>query len=491
MSGEITDPRGDDLHAPDVYPNDLATFGVSYDDAGGTQRLVHAARVAPGGQLPRPRRVRERERGTVGQAAAGVRRDREWQRDLPAGEEPRRAGAVVLDHLRRRGPWGVRKCPHLPHPARRHPGGMAVHVFDAGSFASTLRLRRRYDLDERRAGRQSGRRGHVLPRAVPAGPVPARRREARAAGDDAGVPSHATAGGRAHGTPPPGRGEPEVPQLPRAASATARHAAPSPESYGRAFTGRARAGSAQALRGARRAPLRRVARPIGAYKRRSYTGTVTITRGAAAATPGGEGRTATAHAERLGSERPRGQTIRVSDRLIRFGRRGRARPGLASRVAMRPTESPPSAARGRHRGVWWRPDRSGWWMGMLFAVGSICFAVASFASQWASAPRPAIGVTFFAGSIFFTLAAFVQLRTAPSRQRPGGGARPVRGHAVLQREHVRGDAARVRCARDRPARLGPGRLRLGLLPRLERPRLAAVVERVAGARVARVADRAR
>ena len=52
---------------------------------------------------------------------------------------------------------------------------------------------------------------------------------------------------------------------------------------------------------------------------------------------------------------------------------------------------------------------------MLFAVGSLCFAVASFASQWASAPRPAIGVTFFAGSVFFTLAAFVQFRTAPSR----------------------------------------------------------------------------
>src|SRR5688500_18921895 len=54
-------------------------------------------------------------------------------------------------------------------------------------------------------------------------------------------------------------------------------------------------------------------------------------------------------------------------------------------------------------------------MGMLFAIGSTCFAVASLASQWGSESRPAIGVTFFAGSIFFTVAAFVQLRTAGSR----------------------------------------------------------------------------
>jgi hypothetical protein len=53
-----------------------------------------------------------------------------------------------------------------------------------------------------------------------------------------------------------------------------------------------------------------------------------------------------------------------------------------------------------------------WWMGVLFAVGSTCFAAASFVSQWGSASRPAIGVTFFIGSIFFTSAALVQLLAA-------------------------------------------------------------------------------
>jgi hypothetical protein len=51
---------------------------------------------------------------------------------------------------------------------------------------------------------------------------------------------------------------------------------------------------------------------------------------------------------------------------------------------------------------------------VLFAAGSVCFALASFASQWASASRPAIGVTFFAGSIAFTAASYLQL-TATAR----------------------------------------------------------------------------
>ena len=65
--------------------------------------------------------------------------------------------------------------------------------------------------------------------------------------------------------------------------------------------------------------------------------------------------------------------------------------------------------------VWFRPDRVSWWIGALFGIGSACFAIASFASQWASAPRPAIGVTFFVGSVFFTIAAFLQLRTSQTR----------------------------------------------------------------------------
>jgi hypothetical protein len=58
--------------------------------------------------------------------------------------------------------------------------------------------------------------------------------------------------------------------------------------------------------------------------------------------------------------------------------------------------------------VWWRPRSRGWWMAILFAVGSLCFVVAAAASQWGSSSRPAIGVTFFVGSLFFTSAAALQ-----------------------------------------------------------------------------------
>jgi hypothetical protein len=56
-------------------------------------------------------------------------------------------------------------------------------------------------------------------------------------------------------------------------------------------------------------------------------------------------------------------------------------------------------------------------MSVLFALGSLCFAVAAMAAQWASAPRPGIDVTFFAGSILFTAAAYLQYSEAVNVQR--------------------------------------------------------------------------
>ncbi|HEU0249103.1 MAG TPA: hypothetical protein VFR48_00110 [Solirubrobacteraceae bacterium] len=51
-------------------------------------------------------------------------------------------------------------------------------------------------------------------------------------------------------------------------------------------------------------------------------------------------------------------------------------------------------------------------MSVLFACGSLCFALAALAAQWASASRPGIGVTFFVGSLFFTTAAYLQYSEA-------------------------------------------------------------------------------
>src|SRR5271167_1006378 len=54
----------------------------------------------------------------------------------------------------------------------------------------------------------------------------------------------------------------------------------------------------------------------------------------------------------------------------------------------------PSRSPGTGQRVWWRPRSRGWWMAVLFALGSSCFVAGGVASQWASTSRPAIGVTF-------------------------------------------------------------------------------------------------
>jgi YrhK-like protein len=56
-------------------------------------------------------------------------------------------------------------------------------------------------------------------------------------------------------------------------------------------------------------------------------------------------------------------------------------------------------------------------MSVLFALGSLCFAVAAVAAQWASSPRPGIDVTFFVGSILFTAAAYLQYLEAVNVER--------------------------------------------------------------------------
>ena len=63
-------------------------------------------------------------------------------------------------------------------------------------------------------------------------------------------------------------------------------------------------------------------------------------------------------------------------------------------------------------GIWWRPDRLSWWIGVLFAVGSSCFLVAAVACQVSDPIGEWVGPVFFAGSIFFTSAAYLQYSQA-------------------------------------------------------------------------------
>jgi hypothetical protein len=48
--------------------------------------------------------------------------------------------------------------------------------------------------------------------------------------------------------------------------------------------------------------------------------------------------------------------------------------------------------------------------GLLFIVGSACFAAGSFPVYFLNVPAQAVGITFFIGSVFFTSAGLIQLQ---------------------------------------------------------------------------------
>lgn len=64
--------------------------------------------------------------------------------------------------------------------------------------------------------------------------------------------------------------------------------------------------------------------------------------------------------------------------------------------------------RPRPRGsTWWAPAALGWWIGILFAGGSICFAVGAFPSYTDAVGAQVDAVTYFVGSLLFTSAALL------------------------------------------------------------------------------------
>ena len=66
--------------------------------------------------------------------------------------------------------------------------------------------------------------------------------------------------------------------------------------------------------------------------------------------------------------------------------------------------------------VWWAPGAIAWWIGVLFAVGSTCFALGAFPSYATGVGTNADNLTYFIGSIFFTTAAFLQYHEAATAQ---------------------------------------------------------------------------
>ncbi len=85
-----------------------------------------------------------------------------------------------------------------------------------------------------------------------------------------------------------------------------------------------------------------------------------------------------------------------------------------------------------HRSPWlrfWAPHRLGWWLWLIFMLGSLCFVYGSMGLVWPPGPGPTvINLSFFIGSLFFTVGCSLQLLeaiNAPPAPLPGEPPAPV------------------------------------------------------------------
>jgi hypothetical protein len=72
--------------------------------------------------------------------------------------------------------------------------------------------------------------------------------------------------------------------------------------------------------------------------------------------------------------------------------------------------------------TWWAPGAIGWWIGVLFAIGSICFALGAMPGYVELVGDAADAITFFVGSIFFTSAGLLQYLEVANTRRTGADA---------------------------------------------------------------------
>jgi hypothetical protein len=75
--------------------------------------------------------------------------------------------------------------------------------------------------------------------------------------------------------------------------------------------------------------------------------------------------------------------------------------------------------------TWWAPRVRGWWIAILFAVGSLLFALGALPGYASAVGTRWDAATFFTGSLFFTAAGFLTYREAvdAAPQAPGAARR--------------------------------------------------------------------
>ena len=149
-----------------------------------------------------------------------------------------------------------------------------------------------------------------------------------------------------------------------------------------------------------------------------------------------------------------------------------------------------------HRGsTWFAPSARGWWIGVLFAIGSFCFALGAVPGYTSAAGTKVDSITFFVGSLFFTSAAFLQYREAVDATGGPKGRRvfvfrprridwlatAIQLLGTLWFNVSTGAAVQTDLTATRsPARVEARRARVDLLPRREWPRLVRGLPRVGG-----------
>jgi hypothetical protein len=89
--------------------------------------------------------------------------------------------------------------------------------------------------------------------------------------------------------------------------------------------------------------------------------------------------------------------------------------------------------------TWWAFRSIAWWIGVLFAVGSACFALGALPAYADGVGTNGDNLTYFIGSIFFTTAAFLQYFEAATTNRDLDRAHGRRFRELFEVQHTRID----------------------------------------------------